>query len=290
MITRRYVEGYWEGERLGSRAATRGVPQGSVMSPLLFNLYMSFIHRNMPEGVRIVAYADDVAFYFADSDLRRVFSKLNEALLVIAKNLKLLGLEISVSKTQFCLFSGKHFNTLIKCARAMGLGLGLHGSVIECSPEVVFLGVKLDSRLTFRAHVLGIKESIGRRINVLKVLAGIRWGAHPITLLMAYRGLIRSSMDWGCQLLVDIGPALAKILDQLQYAALRVALGVMCTTPTNVILHLSRECTLNSRRRMLTCKYVAKCGIIRCLRDGAIFSRRGTRLLATWNFLCRKCS
>lgn len=66
-------------------------------------------------------------------------------------------------------------------------------------------------------------------------------------------------MDWGCQLLTDVGPTLAKILDRLQYAALRIALGVMCTTPTNVILHLSGEGTLNARRRMLTSKYVAKC-------------------------------
>lgn len=104
-----------------------------------------------------------------------------------------------------------------------------------------------------------MKEYIGRRINVMKALAGIRWGAHPLTLLTVYRGLIRSSMDWGCQLLVDVGLALAKILDRLQYAVLRIVLGVMCTIPTNVILHLSGECTLNSRRRMLTSKYVAKC-------------------------------
>lgn len=194
-----------------------------------------------------MAYADDVAFYYVDSDLRQIFNKLNDALVAISDNLKLLDLEISAPKTQFCLFSRKRFNSLMKRARAQGLGLGLRGALIECKPLAIFLGIKLDSQLTFRAHILSMKESICRRITVMKALTGIRWGAHAITLLIVYKGLIRSCMDWGCQLLVDVSSALAKILDRLQYAALRVALGVMCTTPTNVILHLSGDCTLNSR-------------------------------------------
>lgn len=128
IVSRRFVDGYWERGLLGTRTATRGVSQGSVLNPLLFNLFlMSFIHRNLPEEIKILAYADDVAFYFADPDLKCVFNQLNDAFIIIADNLKLLDLEISTQKTQFCLFFKKRFSTLMKLARWIwDLGSGAH--------------------------------------------------------------------------------------------------------------------------------------------------------------------
>lgn len=51
-----------------------------------------------------------------------------------------------------------------------------------------YISITLDLQLTFRAHVLGMKVSVDRRIIVLKAMSGIRWGAYPITLLTVYRG------------------------------------------------------------------------------------------------------
>lgn len=78
------------------------------------------------------------------------------------------------------------------------------------------------------------KEKVLPKINILKAVSGIKWGAHPGNLLTVYRGLIRPALDWGCQILTEMGHKASLVFDRLQFAALRITLGLMCSTPTVV--------------------------------------------------------
>lgn len=88
-----------------------------------------------------------------------------------------------------------------------------------------------------------MKNRITPRINpeALKAISGIRWGAHPSVLLMVYKVLIRSVLDWGSQISHPLDEKLLLKASRFQYAALRVVSGLMHTTPTNVLLDLNGE-------------------------------------------------
>ncbi|XP_032677713.1 uncharacterized protein LOC116847140 isoform X2 [Odontomachus brunneus] len=100
MITGRRVVGYVGGRNLGLRVASRGVPQGSILSPLLFNFYISGIHGNLGENVQILAYADDVVLYSKNMVLPHLFRSLSAGLDVLSDNLAHLVLTIAAHKTK----------------------------------------------------------------------------------------------------------------------------------------------------------------------------------------------
>lgn len=258
MTTDRIIEGFYDGESLGIRVASKGVPQGSVLSPLLFNIYVAYICHHIPGGVTPLMYADDLVLYYKSSELPDVFHTLNDALSVVSENLREIDLTISAPKTQLCIFTTVKFVYFMRLVREQNLTLSLDGQIIPPSPFVKFLGVTFDSCLKWRKYVDILKISIGRRINVLRAIAGITWGAHPCTLLMAYKALIRASFDWGAQVMNGLDPSLDKILTSLQCSALRVVMGLMNTTPRNVVIHISGEMCLPDRRKFLTSKYFAK--------------------------------
>lgn len=85
------------------------------------------------------------------------------------------------------------------------------------------------------------------RINILKAISGIRWGAHLVTLLTIYNKFIRPVLDWGCQVFHPLDEPLYTKVCRLQYASLRTVTGMMQTTPTNVLLDLNEEQPLSSR-------------------------------------------
>lgn len=101
------------------------------------------------------------------------------------------------------------------------------------------------------------KKKILPRSNLLRAITGIRWGVHPSTTMMVYRG-IRSVLDWGCQVFHPLGNKEYTIMCRLQYASLRTAVGLMRTTPTNVILDLCGEYPLGARWRYLQNKYLCR--------------------------------
>lgn len=103
MIECRTVEGYYNGDSLGSRTACRGVPQGSVLSPILFNMYVKYCCQGLDPCVIPLMYADDLIIFTKQPNLKLVYSELQNALHLINKNLIQLDLEIAIHKTHFCI-------------------------------------------------------------------------------------------------------------------------------------------------------------------------------------------
>ncbi|XP_029679315.1 uncharacterized protein LOC115245236 [Formica exsecta] len=96
------------------------------------------------------------------------------------------------------------------------------------------------------------------RVNILRAIAGIRWGAHPSNLLNVYKGFIRPLLDWGCQSFNPLNEQLYLRVSRLQYTSLRIVSGMMITTPTNVLLDINGEFPLDSRWFCLTSRFLAK--------------------------------
>ena len=137
-------------------------------------------------------------------------------------------------------------------------------SRLEYHNKVKFLGIIFDRRLTFVDYVTYIVDRCKPRLNVLRAISGSEWGASKETLLMVYRALIRSVLEYGC-VAFDSAPKTAKAkLDLVQSKALAICTGAMRGTAVNSLQIDCGEMPLSLRRRQITLEYTAK---IRAIPD-----------------------
>lgn len=143
----------------------KGVPQGGVLSPLLYIIYVSSITDDLPESVVVSQFADDIAIYISLPSIKNMKGTIENAIKKINNNLESLGLTLSAQKTQLV-----HFHRRKKEPTATKIII--NGETIKHSPEAKFLGVIFDQRLTFKSQLAKILLSSIKSLNIINFLKG----------------------------------------------------------------------------------------------------------------------
>lgn len=133
--------------------------------------------------------------------------------------------------------------------------LGVHE--IKTSTNYKYLGLQFDQQLTWTAHLKTLCIDVEKILNLLRSIAHCRWGAHPSLVLLFYKAYIRS-MDYGSIFYSSACNTSIKKLDVLQFKALRTSIGVMKSTPTNILLAETYELPLKYRRVVLAYNFLLK--------------------------------
>jgi len=124
---------------------TCGVPQGSVLWPTLWNLFYDGVLRlPVREGVRLVAFADDVAVVAAARNAELVEQLVNPTLVDIVEWMNTNGLRLAPDKSECVVLTNK------KAYR--NPDLHIQGCHLPVERAIRYLGVRLDTRLSFVDH------------------------------------------------------------------------------------------------------------------------------------------
>ena len=133
-----------------------GVPQGFVLGPLLFIVFISdlpsVVHR-----CKIVLYVDDTALFFAGRNIQTIQSALQEDLNAVGEWFSLNRLLVNCDKTNVMLFGSKQ-----RLARSQGLSLLLLGKLLELSNTVKYLGLIFDASMDWHEHINNISNKVAR--------------------------------------------------------------------------------------------------------------------------------
>jgi hypothetical protein len=149
------------GENLTPRRVTCGVPQGSVLRPALWNIfYDGLLDTHLPDGTQTIAYADDVAVLATARNANGIEEIMNPALEVISDWISSHGLQLAVHKTEAVMLTNKNVFT--------NPNITVDGTNVEIKKSVVYLGVELDQRLSFTAHIARAAKSA---INTSRAIA-----------------------------------------------------------------------------------------------------------------------
>uniref|UniRef100_A0A1B0EZT7 Uncharacterized protein n=1 Tax=Phlebotomus papatasi TaxID=29031 RepID=A0A1B0EZT7_PHLPP len=95
--------------------------------------------------------------------------------------------------------------------------------------------VTFDTKCLWGAHIRLIVESCNKRINFLRAICGTKWGSHPAVLKTLYLTTVRSVIEYGSILFRRAAKSHLIKLNRLQWRALRICFGLMCSTPTSAL-------------------------------------------------------
>ena len=150
-----------EGVGSEERMVECGVPQGSLLGPLLFSLYINDITHTV-QTAKVVRYADDTAIYFKDPSIDKIKNVPSEDFGKVTDWLEMNKLSLNVNKTKSMLFG-----TPGMLSAATSLALSHDDTAIEQVSGFEYLGVTLDSKLTFEEYINEIARKVASRIAII---------------------------------------------------------------------------------------------------------------------------
>lgn len=234
-----------------TRLVWKGLPQGSVLSPLLYNIYTYDLESSLNESVQVLQYADDLLLYLTGHSVANICTSLTSSLCLLKTWLETNGLHLSIDKSNIVLFT--------RMRKPPAVTVTYDNISMPLKNQVKFLGLVLDTHLTGLPHCEYIATKCERNINIIRCLAGVWWGAHPFSLKLLYNTLIRSVLDYGTFLLEPANVAGLKKLESVQSKALRVVSGAMKSSPINCLQVECGDPPLHLRRQFLADRFMARC-------------------------------
>ena len=131
------------------------------------------------------------------------------------------------------------------------LDLSLGRNHIREVSETRFLGMILDSKLTWIPHLKYVKHKSLRSLNLLKCISKKSWGADRRSLLQIYRATVRSQLDYGCQIYASATAPSLKMLNSIHHLCIRICTGAFRTSPIPS-LYAESGLSLDYRRDLLS--------------------------------------
>lgn len=215
-----------------------GVPQGSVLGPLLFLIYINDITCDLQSDSFL--YADDTSLLEVVDDPTFSAVSLNNDLERINAWTRDWLVTINPSKTKSIIFS-------VKRVKPSHPDLYFNNEMIDNVSNHKHLGVTICSDLSWRIHIFNVYEKASKKLNLLK---GLKFKLGRETLIQLYKCLIRSQMEYADVLWDGCSVSESDLLEHLQYQSAKVVTGAMKGTSKSRLLEELAWEDLKTRRSM----------------------------------------
>ena len=167
---------------------TTGVPQGSILGPLLFLIYINDIQATS-DLLKAVLFADDSNLLLSGTDLTTSKNILNEELAKVSDYFKSNKLKLNASKTKMVCFRKKSSNF-----NADNYQIFMDGVQLKFEEQASFLGITIDSHLTWEAHGNNVANKIARNSSMITRVKKI---LPPASLKILYSSFILPHLQYG---------------------------------------------------------------------------------------------
>ena len=136
-----------------------GVPQGSILGPILFLIYINDLNC-VSQRLKSIMFADDTNLFISGKSEKELTQVINDELLIVADWFQANLLSLNVKKTSYLIFGNRNVHNL-------KLNICIQNTLIEKQQETKFLGVILSDDLKWNKHVNTVVHKISKTIGII---------------------------------------------------------------------------------------------------------------------------
>ncbi len=233
------------------KPVTVGVPQGSILGPLLFLIYINDLPQCL-NHCKSILYADDTLLYYSAKTETELQDRINEDLNSLSKWLNTNLLTLNYEKTKFMIFASEKQSTLVS-----NVDITIQNKKVLQESSFNYLGVTLSSDLTWNEHIENITTKINQRLGVLR---RIKEYLDLNTRRVLYTSLVLRLFDYGDVIWGDKNNAvLMNSLQVLENKAAKLILDKHPRYSSTETLGELKWSTLATRRHNHRCTFIYKC-------------------------------
>jgi ribonuclease HI len=232
-----------------------GVPQGSVIAPLLFSLMLHDIEQVKDAEFHFSIYADDIAIWATCPKVRKFHSNFMKKYQLqidkITQYMDVNGFRLSSEKTVLMVFDSR------KRIPACDYHINISGNRIDPSKETKFLGVTITSSLQWETHMRNLKAKALRAVGLIKTLSNETWCTAD-TLVHLTGALVRSRLMYGKEVFLTASDTAWQDLQVVELKALKIALGVCKSAATFLVYQEANWLPLKDQCKLETAYFQAR--------------------------------
>ena len=220
---------------------TYGVPQGSILGPLLFLIYINDLPNCL--DIRAKMFADDANITVPGCTFAELEQATNSELNNLYNWLKANKLSLNIAKTEFMVISTRQKFLAENCSE---INIQLDGHPISRVEHTKSLSLNIDDRLSWSNHIKDLCKKISSAIGALR---RIRPLISQSTAVQIYNALIQPHFDYCAPVWDGLSSYLCEKLQKFQNRAARVILQANCEINSSLLLETLKWDKLSSRRR-----------------------------------------
>ena len=243
----------------GQYNITCSTPQGTVLSPLLFSLFINDIPLYTAKNNKFsLLFADDLMYMHIFKIINNtVIQQINKQLYNLEVWLNLWRLKMAPNKCFYSIFSNNHKAGELgtKGFNNEKMDLVMYNQLIKLDNNGTFLGFRFDKFLNCKNQITHIKRSCNHRLNVMKTLSHKSWNIDIKTQLQLYKSLVRSLIDYSLFMFPILSNKNKRRLQYIQDSALRIIYKKNFEFDINTLHQWSDLETLENRAINLLRKY-----------------------------------